>query len=918
MAASIEVLPFTIPEILQREQQIEHIEKHLIIAGNLSAHHFTIKSPRETYAQTNNLIRRLTKRPDLLPKLLLKDNENCSVWVSVNPKEKDSVNGVTAIADIPFDIDTPHNGQRITCATSEELGITYEQTLQLQTFLKNTYNAESIVGFTGNGFHIHVPVPIENIPLEERKRVNEVLRCFYDEVRVNSNVPIDSTGDISRRLTVIGTLNVKVPDDKRQTIWLGEFGNLSLSEAEKYVESLRVKNTELLKYIQQMCILEESPESKTSSSLNEPVISAENNPENSLDWDDVKDIRPCIVELQKNGALSDTWGHYARIAIANEYMGVKGYSPSQAAELFKKQEDYDFQFSLHQVESLCGKPLKCGTLRNWGICIYGDSPEKCLFHRKIQKKIVSEVKKTLEDDTETDSDEETESEPKITALTVLVKQFEETYPIQSIDQHDKPILKDNRDGQIIYGSDLEIERLLRQLYETGTGNIAPQGLISEAETALKVRRNLDEYDVITTYVTTAYGSDGSIWINFNLPNREGYHITKTGYESETLPEDIIFNDRGSPNKYPVPNPEGAKPIMEYFDEYLTYPDDGKIKLCTHLISRFIPISERAVMCVTGSEDSRKTTLLKIEMKLTQNKPFSKIGSLPVKDEDLRVLLSSRYYVSFDNISFTRISQSDILCKAVSHGTDIARTFYTNTGITEYAYDNCISSNGINDTLLKPDMKRRTFYYELPNIDLERSPKIAPKLFEEMLDKDLPQIYHSIFMTISKALEFLPAMKYNGNELVEQVQAQQALALALGFSLEDFDKELQEAEAEKVDSVIEKSPLAQDIIRIIDLSLTGQTFRNRITQIAPDTIKIYNGDLFSIANEIATENYPELSNITRFGNALGRLMKTLKTKGYTIDGKRDTGKYRTFQCTSTILSDLALNPPKLKSKLSIWG
>lgn len=74
--------------------------------------------------------------------------------------------------------------------------------------------------------------------------------------------------------------------------------------------------------------------------------------------------RPCIREaLTKQ--LVGTQGHFMRMAIAREYFEV-GFSPAQIAKLFKSQKDYDYDYSLKQVNSLVskkGKRFRCDRLR---------------------------------------------------------------------------------------------------------------------------------------------------------------------------------------------------------------------------------------------------------------------------------------------------------------------------------------------------------------------------------------------------------------------------------------------------------------------------------------------------------------------------------------------------------------------------
>lgn len=75
-------------------------------------------------------------------------------------------------------------------------------------------------------------------------------------------------------------------------------------------------------------------------------------------------IRPCIKEaLTKQ--LTGTHGHFMRMAIAREFF-ESGLNPEGIANLFQKQADFNFEYSLVQVNSLVSKPgkrFRCDRLR---------------------------------------------------------------------------------------------------------------------------------------------------------------------------------------------------------------------------------------------------------------------------------------------------------------------------------------------------------------------------------------------------------------------------------------------------------------------------------------------------------------------------------------------------------------------------
>lgn len=76
------------------------------------------------------------------------------------------------------------------------------------------------------------------------------------------------------------------------------------------------------------------------------------------------DARPCLkgaLAMQ----LTDGQGHFMRLAIAREFFEC-GSTPEEIAMMFKGQTDYNYEYSLYQVNSLVSKPgkrFRCDRLR---------------------------------------------------------------------------------------------------------------------------------------------------------------------------------------------------------------------------------------------------------------------------------------------------------------------------------------------------------------------------------------------------------------------------------------------------------------------------------------------------------------------------------------------------------------------------
>ncbi|MGA3289820.1 MAG: phage/plasmid primase, P4 family [Candidatus Bathyarchaeia archaeon] len=227
------------------EQQItpkEMAELHLEILGSRSKYHVTAKN----YARKDDILNDFLAKDQVFAVLSNWNEKGYTTWISINDKEKDSIEGVTALCDFWLDFDARPKGIDDRPATNEEKIKSLEKAEKLKDYLAVGFNAEGFLAASGNGFHIHYPLPRFELPLTLRSSVNKKVRAFAKAAAKYVNVEIDKTYDISRRTTLIGTENKKLPSQPLKTGWNKEIFKEGLSTAKKWVEAARTKNKQLL------------------------------------------------------------------------------------------------------------------------------------------------------------------------------------------------------------------------------------------------------------------------------------------------------------------------------------------------------------------------------------------------------------------------------------------------------------------------------------------------------------------------------------------------------------------------------------------------------------------------------------------------------------------------------------------------
>jgi len=225
--------------------------------------HLAILGPRQKYQVTaknyaNNDVKNDFLRKDQVFAILSNLNDRgYTTWISINDKEKDCIEGVTALCDFWIDIDGRPKGVVDRPATQAEKDAALERAEKLKAYVLAEYNAEGFLAASGNGYHLHYPLPQFEIPPELRNQVNLKVRSFAKSVAAHANVEIDKTYDISRKTALIGTENKKLPGTPLKTVWDMEILREGLETAKQWVDAARTKNQQLLDAI--LAAQEEKP-----------------------------------------------------------------------------------------------------------------------------------------------------------------------------------------------------------------------------------------------------------------------------------------------------------------------------------------------------------------------------------------------------------------------------------------------------------------------------------------------------------------------------------------------------------------------------------------------------------------------------------------------------------------------------------
>ena len=224
------------------------IKVHFEIIGARPKYHVTVKKADEKHPTFNGW---LTKE-EILAKVQEWTDKHCTIWVSINDMEGgiDKNEGVTRLCDLFFDIDAKR-ADKSQPATNEERFEALQRASKLEEYIRKKFNARGFIASSGNGAHIHFPLPCFPLPSENfRLLINEKVKSFSKRVAKEAGIEVDNTFDLRRVSTLIGTFNQKIKDKPLETRWISDFYYPNnLDETIKIIRTAREVNYTLVKAI---------------------------------------------------------------------------------------------------------------------------------------------------------------------------------------------------------------------------------------------------------------------------------------------------------------------------------------------------------------------------------------------------------------------------------------------------------------------------------------------------------------------------------------------------------------------------------------------------------------------------------------------------------------------------------------------
>ena len=743
-----------------------HALLHLAILGDRPSYLLTVKNHTADKGWNEN-----KTKDEILAFAEEMNKRDFCVWISINSKEKDGIEGVTSTDNFWIDIDS--NRPKTRNATDEELKEALNRAVELQNHIENEYCANGFLASSGNGYHLHFPLPPTQLKPEIRKDVNLRVRAFAKTLSAKVNAKIDSTYDISRKTTLIGSLNLKLAETPLQTAWAADILSEGLEAALKFVKKARKQNGTLA-----TAILSTPPEEGQESSETDQEAAEHPN---------------LAAVLEKEPTLKDVYnGDWEKYNYAT-----------------RSEAEYTLVIALVQYGF---KPAEIReTMKNSKVDKWNDPKTADGYRDRTLTKAFKFIKdkKLKQKTTEEPSKKQAEKKSQADRLVTLCISQQ---PIFFHDQHKTPYMRVRQAGVNV------IMPIRSRQFKTWLANLmwqteqkvpGTEGLNS----AINVLQGkaLLEGKQYTLHNRVAPAEDG-FWIDMADDKWRAIKVDAQGWRIIDDPP-ILF--RRYSHQLPLAEPIlGGDPwrLLIYFN-ICKDDNDTRLTLICACASYYIPLIPHPILVLHGIQGSGKTWLFKL-IRSVFDPSSIEVLSMPRNERERVQQLDHHWIAFYDNITSIRSWVSDSLCRAATGGGFTKRELYSDDEDVIFNFKRCVGLNGINIAAQRGDLLDRSLLVGLEHISNENR-KTEEKLFADF-EKEKAGILGGFLDVLVKAIQLYPTVKADRLfRMADFTRWGCAIAKALGKTEENFIKAYESKVKSQIEEAAHASPVATVLLDYLE-------------------------------------------------------------------------------------------------------
>jgi hypothetical protein len=381
------------------------------------------------------------------------------------------------------------------------------------------------------------------------------------------------------------------------------------------------------------------------------------------------------------------------------------------------------------------------------------------------------------------------------------------------------------------------------------------------------------------HLRTAQDGD-AIWLDLADAEGRAVRIDKEGWRGVPAGK-VAPKFHRPPNMRPLPEPVQDGTDASQLRKLLNLADENTFRLLlTYLSFAIVPDKPYPILAVSGPAGAAKSSFAE-SVRTTIDPSEVPLVGMP-RREDLAAFAKNNAVLCFDNLSTISAYLADDLCRLATGGGLGGRRFYTNDSEATFNARRPVLLTGINDVATRGDLADRTIV-----VRLEKIPEAGRKTDADMREafaRAHPSILAGLLDIAVVGLRRIDDVRQERRRLPRMADFALwgfAVAPAIGWSAEDFDRAYRANRNEAFEAAIEDDPIAPHILRLVE--------RRREKSWQGTTEQLWTKITETAGEAGRAPNFPR--SPVALGKALRRIEPALAARGVSMQRERVTAGTR---------------------------